>query len=1504
MKQQIKMSDQSRFRKSGLALAVAAAMMVSGGAMAADVEIDDTPLDVTEAGAANTLINATAEVAGDAAIIDAHASTTVMGASAVKAIDIANSATINVGTAGTVFVEGDTSILAAKTLTFSLGADDGATGTNEAATTLNVNDATNTDIFIAGADATTRGGSLTIKGAGAAANAQTFTMEGSMLLDTVTLTGGASVASGNVAGEALTSTLGNAAADTIDLTGLVVSGGASTSAALDVAGGASTATVTGTLTIGADGIAVTGAAAGSTDSDGSGGAATLTVSEAATIGGAVTVTGGASGAESASDNGGNAALTFSKAVTSTSTLTLVGGTLGTHVDGTEGTSTVTLKGDATFTGIVLTEIVNGGAATLVVGNGLAPANANAQVITGATTFTTDGEGAITINNMNASGAKFVNDIGTTGASAKRAATITVSNSADVGAGTAYADFNGNVYADAIAITATNADQAASATFAGNVDGNITLTKDTAEATVTFDGSSVQTVTGNIVAASDADGLVVISNDVNLTGEIGASSSNGVGNVRIASGKTLTLTSGAASDGLYTAGKLDADSADTRGGTVTLVGSNAAAEDTAGTTQISQIDGTTTLTAVNITGGTGGLSDDGDGSSPGEVGGASSATFVGASDITTVTLSGGTGGAGLANDADDTDGGVGGATTGTFTAALTATNVNVNAGTGGAGGAGGASAPATGSEGGAGGNATLDLNVATGTTQAIGTLTITGGTGGDGGATSTNVGAAGGDAGDALATIAGDITGNIVLDDGVAGTSVTDGGAGGALGTATVTFDGEADQEIAGNITAAANDEGAIILTNASRAAADIVTITGGIGSSTASVNTLTTVNGANELANVKVTGDVYVKTINQGEAANWDEDVAATMDLDGNVNFTTFNISAGTASAAEDATVTVAGNMTGTTIALIDASGNGSSTLTLDGTSAQTITAAITASADALGNISVTNTGGTVTFSGAIGNASGSKAVEGISLAASSTTVFEELVDASTLSASGALTIEKAVTLASTLTTADDSSITLGSAFKSGGSVAITAADSTSTLDQTADTVTVNLSSQFNTGSVTLLDNNATLDATDLAAFKVTDTALVDYTIALGETGAADDSLIISATKRTTAQVASNLGMSASRAASLGQVTTALASGDAAASTALDTVLVAGGTTAKNAVEQMNPDAGAGSAAAAAGASAVAGVVGGRQSNTAMASNRYGTAKFASNSKYGQSGLSTGDAADEGVIWGQLFGGNAKQDAAGGIDGYDSSTAGIVFGVEKEEGGHLLGASLSYSDTGVDGKSASLSKTDSKAVQASLYGTTYATDGYADWMVGYADGNNDSKRTINFGGLNRTASGSYDSDIWMAKVGYNMPMTEGEWMVTPRGELSWTRISTDGYTETGAGNLNLIVNEADSNIVTMGAGADFATRIQTTDGVTVPRVSLMANYDLTNDRAETTSTFTGGGSSFKTQGIDPEKFGVTLGLGVDFESNDDETVFSLDYNGDFKSGFDSHMASVTLRKNF
>jgi outer membrane autotransporter protein len=505
------------------------------------------------------------------------------------------------------------------------------------------------------------------------------------------------------------------------------------------------------------------------------------------------------------------------------------------------------------------------------------------------------------------------------------------------------------------------------------------------------------------------------------------------------------------------------------------------------------------------------------------------------------------------------------------------------------------------------------------------------------------------------------------------------------------------------------------------------------------------------------------------------------------------------------------------------------------------------------------------------------------------TTTFDSTVTSTGAATfNGTTTINAAQTYAGELTTGVDSTINLGSAFKAGSAAAITAAaTSVGTLDQTVNGVTVNVSNQFTTGTVVLFKNSAAaLDADDLASFNVTDTAIVDYTAALSTSAKAVE---ITANKRTTAGIATYLGMSSAQTAALGQITAAVASNDAAASTALDTVLVTGGSTAVNATEQLNPDASAAMGAAMAVTGGVNNIIAGRQANTRVAFNTLGK----------QSGVSTGDASSDAVVWAQVFTSDATQDKVDNIDGYTTDGQGLVVGWEAEKADSTFGFSLSFAGTDVDGKSAAAAHIDTSSVQ----GTIYGSNGSTDWMMGYASADNDTTRTINFGGLTRTATGNYASNILMAKAGYSFDSIEmAVATLTPKADLSWTHINNDGYTETGATNLNLIVDNSSNDVVTARMGMEFAQRIESNGAVTIPRVSIMGGYDLNNDRAETTSTFTGGGSSFTTQGIDPSNASLELGVGVDRVSDDSTVSFS--YNTNLKDGYNSDTASLTFKSKF
>jgi fibronectin-binding autotransporter adhesin len=1424
-------------------------------------------------------------------------------------------------------------------------------------------------------------------------------------------------------------------------------------------------------------------------------------------------------------------------------------------------SSLSIYGDTdASTGVVLTGGSGTGTTTLTIGDGTNAADfagtldmgsaaasvsvlnvAASSIVSGAIDLSSSGTNTTTTINL-AAGSSITGAI--TDTASGGTAVINVNGSATIGSSTNVLDMGTSTGSIAIDDTMT-------LTLAGTgtvTTGTITLTGTTAALTV----SGAKTITGNIVGAADADGIVTFSDNVIVAGQIGTSTTVGVGSVRVASGKTLTINSGTAADGIYTAGNLDADAAGTRGGTVTLNAGAATAHSTVGTTQISLIDGTTKLTAVNVTGGVGGLSTDA--GTVGAVGGASSATFTGASDITTLLLTGGVGGAGLADDTTTTLGGAGGASTATFTAGLTSTTTSVIGGKGGAGGAD-SGTEALDNDGGVGGASTLDLNLVAGTAQNIGTLNITGGAGGNEGL--GDEAGEGGAGGAALATIAGDVTGNIVLTVGATGTENSGADAASAAGvggTASVTFDGATAQTVIGNITAGADDTGTINVTNdltitgnvglvgATADIADLkisdgksLTITGTVdvvdltlGSSTGTGTQAVTFKGATVVINdlilfhdaanatrsitfdasnndISATVAISTSTTDTGDTNNisfiggttntttynsaivtadeidsilvgsstqagkaelrmatavtaytlndtagsstlsfnategakaiagtingtaagkgtlsvYDDDADAAADT-----FTFAGVVGGTGSlkavnignttqggsatfsaavsatdilltggndAAEDANATFAAAVTATTITLDDTASGGSATMTatgdvtiagnivaasdgegvltlqaatdndtttfsgnigtdtvrlkelnitsvttvssggdfdgdvyadaitltahtdtsgeadavfaknvsfttltlgsvdstdyaritFDGSTAQTVTGLIVGeTAGDGGDILVSNTAGSVTFASAIGLDADNE-LNDIVLNVGSTTTFNSTVESATMTSNGTVTFEDAVTLTgSTLMFGNGSTIVLGSGIVAGETV-ISTADSSTTFNTSA---TVTLPQTFNTGTITLVDSASTVAGADAALLTLNTNVLATYAAAAN---ASDSSkLDIVATAKSAATLATELSIDAQNATALQNANTSLTTGDTAGHAAMNTVLIAGGVALQNATEQMQPDAGAANGAALAAVGAVNNVINSRNTNTRVAFNSLGK----------QSGVSTGDAANDIAVWAQIFGSNATQEKLGNVDGYDADNMGVVVGWETEKSGDLMGFSMSYSDTDVDGKSAAKSHTDTTAVQASVYGTYNDS---TDYMFGYASGNNDSARSITFGGLNLTAKGSYHSDIVMAKVGHSF---DSMGAFTPRADLSMTSISNEGYTETGANNLNLTVASSDNTIVTARVGGEFATKHVGTDGsMMIPRASVMFGYDLANDGASTTANYAGG-STFVTTGADPKKASVEFGVGVDHVS--DDTTISADFNANVRDSYDSMTGSLTFKSKF
>lgn len=816
------------------------------------------------------------------------------------------------------------------------------------------------------------------------------------------------------------------------------------------------------------------------------------------------------------------------------------------------------------------------------------------------------------------------------------------------------------------------------------------------------------------------------------------------------------------------------------------------------------------------------------------------------------------------------GGVGGAIIVTDVTQNITGNATVIAGNGGIGGS--TAGTATGAVGGVGGLVTV-----TEISSITGNYSVTSGTGATGGAVTLSAQVAGaGGAGGAviLAATATGVTGNVTLVGGAGGAGgaatggTGTGGKGGAGGTLT---GGIHTGNITGNISMTAGDGGN---------GADATTgATGGAG-------------GTGSTVTFAVTGNVGgTITLNDGEAgtAGGGVGTGGALGAAGTADLTLANSTVtGDVSAAANSE----GSITTGTGAVVFSGNVGTSTNSL-----RLVAAGVsTTFTKNLYSTSTTATDGTaIIFAGTTEQIVGG-AMTGdadVTINAGSTANFKtaSTIDTLTLTSTSTLKLDDSLTL-DTITLVAGNILTLTENIIAGETAITSGAASTFDVG-----LTVNMPETFTSGTITLIsdaESGAGTAAAAAAAMTMNSSVLATYT------AAANGNLVdVTATKKSTASIASAIGVSTETAASLDSANTSVATGDATAKAALNTALAAGGATAKQAAEEIAVQADTLGAGASVALGTGAQVVGVAQSR--LASVRTG-GQYASAAGVG---FNTGDEALTNAAWIKPFGNVSNQDDAGGVSGYGSDTLGVAVGVDTlVDEDYRVGASFAYSGTDVDGDGAGNSQLDIKSYQVTLYGDYTAKDYYVEGMAGYAMNKTDTTRTVAFGGLNRTAAGEYDSNQYMVSVGGGMPMNIGNGtFFTPTAGLAYTHVSSDSYTETGAGNLNLTVNPDDVDALLLSIGGKLATTIKSGTNVFIPEFRAGISYDLAGDEATATGTYTGGGAAFTTTGTENEELAGNLGLGVTADAGQGVTV-AVNYDADIKDGFLGHSASLEARFKF
>ncbi|WP_127090835.1 autotransporter outer membrane beta-barrel domain-containing protein [Aquabacter cavernae] len=269
-------------------------------------------------------------------------------------------------------------------------------------------------------------------------------------------------------------------------------------------------------------------------------------------------------------------------------------------------------------------------------------------------------------------------------------------------------------------------------------------------------------------------------------------------------------------------------------------------------------------------------------------------------------------------------------------------------------------------------------------------------------------------------------------------------------------------------------------------------------------------------------------------------------------------------------------------------------------------------------------------------------------------------------------------------------------------------------------------------------------------------------------------------------------------------------------------------------------------------------------------------------------------------IWLRPFGNFADQGTQSGVAGYSASGGGLAAGMDASVGPDaVLGMVAAYSATSITGGNDLVPNgLDVSTYQFGLYGAYgLAPDLDLTFQLDGGYNRNSAQRTIAFMG---SAAGA-DYDGWTGHGGIGLSqrfLLSPDLSVSPLVRLDYAQVQADGYTESGAGALDLTVSSQTYRELLLTAG--FKASYRLTD-----HLALTANggvgYNMLDEQSQVSAAYAGGGGVFVTEGANLSPWLYTAGIGLT-GMRTGQMDLSVTYDlAASPSGFLNQMGAVLLR---
>ncbi len=262
--------------------------------------------------------------------------------------------------------------------------------------------------------------------------------------------------------------------------------------------------------------------------------------------------------------------------------------------------------------------------------------------------------------------------------------------------------------------------------------------------------------------------------------------------------------------------------------------------------------------------------------------------------------------------------------------------------------------------------------------------------------------------------------------------------------------------------------------------------------------------------------------------------------------------------------------------------------------------------------------------------------------------------------------------------------------------------------------------------------------------------------------------------------------------------------------------------------------------------------------------------------------------------------GEVKTDSSNSFQNY-----GITFGGDYRFSQTLVAGITGGYNRGKTDLDAAGSKATMTACNIGAYGTYYAGGFYLDGQVNYGWNKADKERRIVFPGIDRTAVSDQKGRVltFAGGAGYDIPLRN--WILTPMLSMEYVRLSTEDYTESGAGALNLTVEGQSTKLFQGHAGGSIAYVWKTDTLTLTPRVWALYGHEFDrDDQAGVIARLTMGSSSFTNTVASPDRDFVTLGAQAVLTLQPDKFLY-VSFSGQMgQSNYSTGNVGVGFRMTF